>query len=221
MSLINSSITADDQSTGRRYQCKQEPSQLIHFPTRGTSSTTCPASPKASVGEEESFLSLAEKEGPVGIGGSPSLPQHAQPWGTSVPWKAQRERDAPRPTAPTALPPADSKQSTFTLKQPTSHNLICHFLHQKWSSFLWHPDNVNEMENTPSGSYHAEQNLERDISRGRLSTFLWADETSLIMLDTLCLTSPQLTKFWLQRCCLYCHHNTECKNEMKYILTGL
>lgn len=167
------------------------------------------------------FCPFQTKRGLWGLGGLPlclntlSLGAHLSHG------RPRRERDAPCPTAPTALPPADSKQSTFTLKQPTSHNLICHFLHQKWSSFLWHPDNVNEMENTPSGSYHAEKNQEKDISRGRLSTFLWADETSLIMLDTLCSASPQLTKFWLQSCCLYCHHNTECKNEMKYILTGL
>lgn len=183
MSLINSSITADDQSTGRRYQCKQHPSQLIHFPNSGTSSTTRPAVPK---GFREFSVPFRQRRA---LWGSPPLPWHAQPWGTSVP-QAQREHDAPRPTGPTAFPPADSKQSTFTLKQPTSHNLICHFLQQKWSSFLWHPDNVNEMENTPSGSYHAEQNQEKGISRGRLSTFLWAAETSLNMLDTLCLTSP-------------------------------
>lgn len=130
MSLINSSITADDQSTGRRYQCKQQPSRLIHFPTTGTSSTTCPATPKASVDEEESFQT---KKSLWGLWGSPPLPRCAQPWGTSMPWKprARHDHDAPHPTAPTALPPAGSKQGTCTLKQPTSYNLICHFLHQK------------------------------------------------------------------------------------------
>lgn len=62
MSLINSSITADDQSTGRRYQCKQSP--LDSFPSQ-------PRAPKASVEEGESFLSLSDKEGPVGMVGVP------------------------------------------------------------------------------------------------------------------------------------------------------
>lgn len=159
-------------------------------PDSSTAQTRAPAaphalqSPKASVDGEESFLSLLDKEGLC------EVPTFALTCSALGQMCAQREHDAPHPTGPTAFPLADSKQSTFTLKQPTSHNLICHFLQQKWSSFLWHPDNVNEMENTPSGSYHAEQNQEKDISRGRLSTFLWAAETSLIMLDTLCSTSP-------------------------------
>lgn len=182
-----------------------------------------PRSPQRLSGGRREFSVPFRERGACRGRGGPTSSLTCSALGHICAWKprARRERDAPCPTAPTASPPADSKQSTFTLKQPTSHNLICHFLHQKWSAFLWHPDNVNEMENTPSGSYHAEQNQEKGISRGRLSTSLWADETSLIMLGTLCSTSPQLTKFWLQRCCLYCHHNTECKNEMKYILTGL
>lgn len=32
---------------------------------------------------------------------------------------------------------------------------------------------------------------------------------------------PPLARFWWQRWCCYCHPDTECKNEMKYILTGL
>lgn len=197
-------------------------SRLIHLPTTGTNSNTCPAVPKGFSGWRREFSAPFRQRGVCGDQGGPHLCLDVLSLGAHLCLGGlRRERGASRPSRPTAIPLADSKQRTFTLKQPTSHNLICHFLHQKWSSFLWHPDNVNEMENTPSGSYHAEQNQEKDISRGRLSTFLWADETSLIMLDTLCLTSPQLTKFWLQRCCLYCHHNTECKNEMKYILTGL
>lgn len=138
------------------------------------------------------------------------LGQHLA-WGHTSGWEHHNRHASPQAEA-RAAPRAHGQQiraSTFTLKQPTSHNLICHFLRQKWSSFRRHPDNVNEMENTPSGSCRTEQKQEKDISRGRLSTFLWADETLLITLDILCSTSPQLTKFWLQRCCLYCHHSTE------------
>lgn len=160
-----------------------------------------------------------------------SLWMHKEPWNAEerlVPFSA-RAHD--RHTAAAMLTLASSRSTphahgqlhanTFTLEQPTGYNLICHFLRQKWSSFRWHPDHVDEMENTLPGSYRAGQKQERSVSWGRLSTFLWAGKTSLIMLDVLCSTSLQLTKFWLQRCCLYCHHNTECKNEMKYILTGL
>lgn len=56
--------------------------------------------------------------------------------------------------------------NTFTLEQPTGYNLICHFLRQKWSSFRWHPDRVDEMENTLPGSYRAEQKQERALAEG-------------------------------------------------------
>lgn len=100
MSLINSSVTADDHSAGRRYQWKQQPSRRIHFPTTGRSANTLPAaqpapqSPKISVDEGETFLFPTDREGAAGIVGVPASAS-AQPWGISLPLKhhVQRKRD--------------------------------------------------------------------------------------------------------------------------------
>lgn len=103
MSLINSSVAADDHSAGRRYQCKQQPSRRIHFPTTGRSASPpqaarhAPQSPKISVSEGERFLfpTDEDEEGPAGIVEVPTSAS-AQPWGTSLPLKhhAWHERDA-------------------------------------------------------------------------------------------------------------------------------
>lgn len=101
MSLINSSVAADDHSAGRRYQCKQQPSRRIRFPTTGRSASPLPAvrhapqSPKILVSEGEMFLFPTDEEGPAGIVGVPTSAS-VQPWGTSLPLKhhAQCERNA-------------------------------------------------------------------------------------------------------------------------------
>lgn len=98
MSLINSSVAADDHSAGRRYRGKQQPSRHIRFPTAGRSASALPApqhappSPKVSVGEGGRCLLPTDGEGAAGAPASAS----AQPWGASLPRKlhAQPERDA-------------------------------------------------------------------------------------------------------------------------------
>lgn len=101
MSLINSSVAADDHSAGRRYQWTQQPSRRILFPTAGHSASALPAvqhtlqSPKILVDGGQKFLFPTDGEGPAKIVGV-SASASAQPWGTSLPLKhrAWREHNA-------------------------------------------------------------------------------------------------------------------------------